>query len=187
MQNRRTKPEAKTLEDPTAQNTVLSAPGSHEATIDEKSPARLRVEFNMNPSLRGALTAREFGSGSTDQLDIVESYNEMERQIQRVHDGDLSNVEAMLTAQAVALDGVFNELASRAAANFGARMDAAETYLRLALKAQSQCRATLETLVEVKYPKLATFIKQANIAAQQQVNNGQNSADRTATSRTGKK
>ena len=36
---------------------------------------------------------------------------------------------------------------------------------------ESQGRATLQTLVEVKFPKQATFIRQANIANQQQVNN----------------
>lgn len=41
----------------------------------------------------------------------------------------------------------------------------------MALKAQSQCRTTIEALSEVKYPKSPTFIRQQNIAAQQQVNN----------------
>jgi hypothetical protein len=44
--------------------------------------------------------------------------------------------------------------------------------MRLALKAQSQCRATLETLATVKNPPVL-FAKQANIAnGPQQVNNG---------------
>ena len=47
-----------------------------------------------------------------------------------------------------------------------------QTLTVLALKAQSQCRATLQTLSDVKHPKQATFINQANIAGQQQVNNG---------------
>jgi hypothetical protein len=51
-------------------------------------------------------------------------------------------------------------------------MGACETYLRLALKAQAQCRATLETLAEVKNPKPPTFVRQQNVAYQQQVNNG---------------
>jgi hypothetical protein len=78
----------------------------------------------------------------------------------------------MLLTQAHTLDVIFNALAQRAGANIGTRKDAAETYLRMALKAQSQCRTTLEALAEIKAPKSATFIKQANIAGQQQVNNG---------------
>lgn len=45
-------------------------------------------------------------------------------------------------------------------------------YLRLALKAQSQRRATLETLATIKNPPVI-YAKQANIAnGPQQVNNG---------------
>src|SRR3546814_3695576 len=44
--------------------------------------------------------------------------------------------------------------------------------MRLALKAQSQARTTIETLAEVKNPKAVAFVKQANIANNQQVNNG---------------
>jgi hypothetical protein len=49
----------------------------------------------------------------------------------------------------------------------------ADRYLRLALKAQSQCRATVETLAEMKNPPVV-FARQANITTggQQQVNNG---------------
>jgi len=49
--------------------------------------------------------------------------------------------------------------------------------LKLALRAQNQCRATIETLSVVKNPPTATFVRQANIAAgHQQVNNGMVSA-----------
>jgi len=48
-------------------------------------------------------------------------------------------------------------------------MNAAEKYMRLALKAQGQCRATLETLAAIKNPQ--PYI-QNNKAQYQQVNNG---------------
>ncbi|TMU81482.1 hypothetical protein FGA82_07395 [Pseudomonas fluorescens] len=44
--------------------------------------------------------------------------------------------------------------------------------MRLALKAQNQARATLQTLGELKAPKQIAFVKQANIGNQVQVNNG---------------
>ena len=44
--------------------------------------------------------------------------------------------------------------------------------MRLALKAQNQTRATLQTLAELKAPKHIAFVKQANIGNQVQVNNG---------------
>jgi hypothetical protein len=47
-----------------------------------------------------------------------------------------------------------------------------EGFMRLALRAQSQCRATLETLATIKNPPVV-FARQANIAnGPQQVNNG---------------
>ena len=47
-----------------------------------------------------------------------------------------------------------------------------ESFLRMSLKAQNQCRMTLETLATIKNPPVV-FARQANVAQQQQqVNNG---------------
>jgi hypothetical protein len=90
--------------------------------------------------------------------------------IESVNGGNLDKLEGMLTAQATALNAMFNNFANRAIqADVMPKLD---TYFRLALKAQSQCRSTVEAIAEIKYPKSSTFIKQANIAQQQQVNNG---------------
>jgi hypothetical protein len=79
----------------------------------------------------------------------------------------------MLTAQAHSLDGMFNNLARRAYRNLDEYPDAADRYMRLALKAQGQCRANVEALAEMKNPTAVAFVQQANIAAgPQQVNNG---------------
>jgi len=61
-------------------------------------------------------------------------------------------------------------MARRSAMNMGEYIDAADRYMRLALKAQGQSRATVETLAAMKNPPV--FAKQANIAnGPQQVNN----------------
>jgi len=79
----------------------------------------------------------------------------------------------MLTAQATSLDAIFNEMARRCALNMGEYIGAADTYMRLALKAQSQCRTTIEALAEIKNPRPVAFVKQANIShGHQQINNG---------------
>ena len=55
----------------------------------------------------------------------------------------------------------------------GEYLGACDTYLKLALRAQSQCRATLETLTEEKKPRSVAIVGQANIAhGHQQINNG---------------
>jgi hypothetical protein len=66
---------------------------------------------------------------------------------------------------------IYTELARRAALNMGEYIEAADRYLRLALKAQAQCRTTIEALVALKNPPVV-YAKQANISAgHQQVNN----------------
>ena len=75
----------------------------------------------------------------------------------------------MLFSQAVALQSLFSRLVER-----GMKADLLphfEAYMRLALRAQAQSTRTLEVLATVKNPPVV-FAKQANIAQQQQVNNG---------------
>jgi hypothetical protein len=70
----------------------------------------------------------------------------------------------------VTLNAMFTQLAYETS-----RMtivDQIDRFTRLALKAQGQCRATVETLALIKNPP-AVFARQANIAhGPQQVNNG---------------
>jgi hypothetical protein len=58
--------------------------------------------------------------------------------------------------------------------------------MRLALRAQGQCRATLETLAAIKNPPVV-FARQANInnGGQQQVNNAPAPTDTPASSQPG--
>ena len=93
----------------------------------------------------------------------------------RLNAGDLSDVKSMLFSQASSLNLLFAEMNRRAFKNLGgAYFEAGKQYMGLALKAQNQCRMTLETLGNIVNPP-AVFAKQANIAhGPQQVNNGTN-------------
>ncbi len=72
--------------------------------------------------------------------------------------------------QATALQSLFARLAERSMSCD--HIPGFEANMRMALRAQSQCRATLETLATIKNPPIV-FAKQANIAnGPQQVNNG---------------
>jgi hypothetical protein len=82
----------------------------------------------------------------------------------------MARPEAMLLCQAHTLDFLFGELAQKA--NNQQHMPNYEGFMRMALKAQNQCRMTLETLSNLKNPPVI-FAKQANISqGHQQVNNG---------------
>lgn len=82
----------------------------------------------------------------------------------------LQLTERMLLSQAIALNQIFTALANKSSRQ--EYMKNLETYMRLALKAQSQSRATLETLANIKQPPHVVIAKQANLANNQQVNNG---------------
>lgn len=133
----------------------------------------------LRPSILGAVTIQSLSKsyGEVDLMALVESLAE---QSKAVKDGNLGRAEAMLMTQAHTLDAIFNNLAQRAALNMGEYINAADRYMRLALKAQSQCRATIEALGELKNPQPVAFVKQANFAnGPQQVNNGDNFATST--------
>ena len=80
----------------------------------------------------------------------------------------------MLIGQATALETLFSCLAARAMTCD--QIPGFEMNMRMALRAQNQCRATLETLAAIKNPPVV-FAKQANIAhGHQQVNNNKHVA-----------
>ena len=132
------------------------------------------AELGLSAVITNASTSQLFSGGTFGvALDIGEVVSVMREKAEKVQSGDLSDVEATLASQAATLNIIFNELARRAALNMGQHLPATETYLRHALKAQAQCRSTLETLAEIKNPRPVAFVKQANIAhGPQQINNG---------------
>lgn len=126
----------------------------------------------LRPNLNSTATISSF-QAHVPHADLSEMLDELDVQTSRIWSGQLGRAEEMLSAQAHTLDAMFNTLAQKAATTMkSGHLPSTEAYLRMALKAQSQCRTTLEALAEIKAPKSATFIRQANIAEQQQVNNG---------------
>jgi hypothetical protein len=152
---------------------------------ERKAPAPLRTTARLGeaesvtlartalrPSVRAAITVQSY-SKQFGELDLTALADELTAQNTAAARGDRARSEAMLLSQAHTLDAIFHELIRRAGLNLGTYLNAAETYMRLGLKAQSQCRATLETLAAIKNPAPVTFVKQANVAhGPQQVNNG---------------
>lgn len=138
-------------------------------TLEEKS-ARLIAEGIASNAFVSLLFAQHSGvAGGTELNELVKSTRAV---VGRAAKGETDQADGLLTSQAIALNAVFLEMSRRAALNMGQHMGAMETYMRLALKAQSQCRTTLETLAEIKNPRAVAFVKHANIAGgHQQVNN----------------
>ena len=101
-----------------------------------------------------------------DVNDCVEILHQSNKDID-MHDTD--NLQAMLGAQAHTLNTIFTSMAIRAADNVNGYLNASEKFMRMALKAQSQCKSTIEALHEIQNRR--PYI-QNNKAINQQVNNG---------------
>jgi hypothetical protein len=145
-------------------------------SVDKEKDAAHRRAYSravMNPVVPHTVLTMTFLQNLVAQpLDQEAIRATLRDSVECVQHGDLSAADAMLFAQATTLDTIFIELARRSAANLGQHVNTAEVYMRLALKAQGQCRATLETLAAIKNPPVV-YARQANFAAgPQQVNNG---------------
>jgi hypothetical protein len=126
----------------------------------------------IRPWVQAATTIQAFNPTGQNINFLVAELSKQAEQV--VFGENLARPEAQLVCQAHTLDEIFNKLARRAEANFvKGYLDAGERFLRMALRAQNQCRATIETLAVLKNPAPVAFVRQANIAAgPQQVNNG---------------
>lgn len=130
------------------------------------TPDAARAWTLSNPEVQAAATIQNFDS----QLNVNAIAIELSEQVKYINGGNMHRAEAMLVSQAHTLDKIFNHMMRSAKCQ--SHLLQYETYMRLALKAQSQCRATLESLAKIKNPPIV-YAKQANFASgPQQVNNG---------------
>lgn len=159
-----TKRTATTIPKPRKAIPVTASPDPDEAghryakAITSPEVAAYRVTMACEPS------------DLTKQIDVPGMLRMFKEQGEALSGGDMRHAEAMLSAQAAALQTLFARLTERA---FGADyMPNFETFLKLALRAQSQSRATLETLAAIRNPPIV-YARQANVTTgPQQINNG---------------
>lgn len=136
----------------------------------DKTQDRQFAEISLSAITLNTLTTVNYSIGSMGEISITDAVAVMKDKVNRVNTGDLSQLESALTAQAVSLNAIYNEMARRAIGS--ELMSQLEVYLRLGLKAQAQCARTIETLAAIKNPPVV-FAKQMNVAnGNQQVNNG---------------
>lgn len=103
------------------------------------------------PLIRHAAVGSGYGAAGFTEAPapIVDSMDVLKAACAKVREGELKLPVDTLTLQAMTLDVVFTDMARRANANMGQFPEAADMYLRLALKAQAQSRATIEALAKI--------------------------------------
>jgi hypothetical protein len=129
-----------------------------------------RAKEAVDPAMQGGTTIVCYAETMVGKLDATALASELRATSVEVCDRNLDGGLEMLTIQAQTLNAIFNELARQATATIN--IMPMESLLRLALRAQSQCRATWEAISTIQNPPLAGYVNQANIAhGHQQVNN----------------
>ena len=132
----------------------------------DENPDEVLSKILLMPEVTSAFTMQTWQQHHT----IDGLVTALIQQIDDVANGSMKRPEAILLSQAHTLDALFNNLAQKA--HIQTHMPHYESFLRLALKAQGQCRSTLETLAAIKNPPVI-YAKQANISnGHQQINNG---------------
>lgn len=122
-----------------------------------------KARMAVTPSMNGAAVIHAYqGNVMGKDADMSVLIAQLRDTFTEVKGGDLHTLEAMLISQATALQTIFTSLARRAQDQQYQKH--LEAFLGLALKAQAQSRATISALVDFKFPRQATFVKQANIA-----------------------
>ena len=152
-----------------------SKPNAAEKAAQAKQEAieheKIKAESANSALFASAALTKEYGKSTFGELDVHLLYDNIKASNKAVQEGNLKGLEAMLFGQAKALQSMFVNLARRA--NNQEYMKNLATYTNLALKAQSQSRATIQALVELKQPRQVIVTQQANITqGNQQVNNG---------------
>ena len=92
-----------------------------------------------------ALTTVTFSQSVLPAVSVTECYGALLKMSGKVQAGNLEDLEATLAAQVVALNAIFTSMAHRSLMNMANISMRLIGNLRLALRAQSQCRATAKT------------------------------------------
>jgi hypothetical protein len=105
----------------------------------------------------------------TRSPDMKTLHQEIKKAVTEATLGDLSETEVTLICQVKMLDFLFNRLLIDAAS--ASNPESFKACMDLALRAQNQCRKNIMALHALKNPQYTTFVKQQNVAFNQQVNN----------------
>ena len=114
----------------------------------------------LNPDVRHGHAASCFSEkilgGAVPKPGLMDYAAMMKAESAKAAEGDMASATRLLTSQAFTLDAMFTEFARRSSLNMGEHLGAAETYARLAMKAQANSRATLEALAKLHQPREQT-------------------------------
>ena len=134
--------------------------------IEEEKRTAATTELYLHCRGHATMALSKLHGGGFDGVAALER---LSRSVDRIHNNDTNEIEAMLMTQAKSLEYLFYDALGKLP---NSNMEHADVFASIALKAQSGCRKTLMALADLKHPRRSTtIIKQQNNAITQQVNN----------------
>ncbi len=124
-----------------------------------------KAKFDIRSAVMASVTMCELYG----DLDLATVVDELYKSVDRLSLDNLNEIEYMLMMQTKTLDLFFYQTLKQIP---GLKItNHVQLYTDIALRAQNQSRKTLLALANLKNPKKAMFVKQQNVAVNQQVIN----------------
>ena len=140
-------------------------PSSHDTEM-AKFKAKLFTDSVMLASMSSDDIISTDGGIKPDKSTLRD---EIRNLVNSIKDDHSDALETTLAAQTITLDLLFNRMVTHAMSV--KQYDTMQLCMDMALKVQNQCRKTILAISTLKNPQHATFVKQQNVAVNQQVNN----------------
>lgn len=140
--------------------------------VSNEPSGRTVSRHALDPSFRSSISHFEISDKEwySSEVSINDLVDELENLTESLSKPSSTGSKRMLAAQSVLLDKLFNMLTVKGVLNAKAgNLTYASEYMKLALKAQTNCRTTLQAISEINTPRRQ--ISQINMAENQQVIN----------------
>lgn len=134
--------------------------------FNEASGFRADAQTLSDPNFLAATAIASLLGANKDSECFDDLLNEVEASTERIKDNDFSEMESILSGQALVLNHLFLQLTSK---GNGLMFDKdvlrslpnyPEKILKLALKAQSQSVRAIQALNDIKNPRKTTFVRE---------------------------
>ena len=113
----------------------------------KQSESEHYAKVSLSPTTMSAVLTEAFTNKIFPDTKIADVATILKDRITNIQDGDMKPIEAMLIAQAQALQTMFVSLGREAVGK--TQLNQYTAFMNLALKAQSQSRATIQALIEL--------------------------------------
>jgi hypothetical protein len=136
----------------------------------EISREKIIAAHIISPTITAALAIKELHP-DLESLSLTALNDALLDQAMLSIENNSAQQEALLVTQSHTLDVLFSHLVTRSLQS--KNLEQIDVFMKLALKAQSQSKSTVDALTRLTHPPVSNYVSQANIAnGPQQVNNG---------------